>query len=121
MSCAEGQGMPSGGMHIIQSFIGCIATLINGSALDIYVAAAYRDLTGICNGKSWVKALRFSGCAVGTVEVLLVFRTEDIRGNRRVPGCCSSTSYGQALGGQLSPADSSFTNLNAQKARVTTT
>ena len=45
-------------MHIIQSFIGCIAKLMNGSALDIYVAAAYRCLTGIFNGKSWVKALR---------------------------------------------------------------
>ena len=45
-------------MHIIQSFIGCIAKLMNGSALDIYVAAAYRGLTGIFNGKSWVKALR---------------------------------------------------------------
>ena len=31
---------------------------MNGSALDIYVAAAYRGLTGIFNGKSWVKALR---------------------------------------------------------------
>ena len=50
----------------------------------------------------------FSGCVGGTVEALLVLRTEDIRGNRRVPGCCSSTSYGQALGGQLSPADSHY-------------
>ena len=47
-----------GGMNIIQSCIGCIAKLMNGSALDIYVAAAYRGLTGIFNGKSWVKALR---------------------------------------------------------------
>ena len=108
-------------MHIIQLFIGFIAKLMNGSALDIYVAAAYRYLTGIFNGKSWVKALRFSSCVGGTVEVLLVFRTEVIRGNRRVPGCCSSTSYGQALGGQRSPADSSFTSLSAQKERVTTT
>ena len=108
-------------MHIIQLFIGFIGKLMNGSALDIYVAAAYRDLTGIFNGKSWVKALRFSSCVGGTVEVLLVFRTEDIRGNRRVPDCCSSTSYGQALGGQLSHADSSFTSLSAQKERVTTT
>ena len=46
-----------GGMHIIRLFIGCIAKLMNGSALDIYVAAAYRGLTGIFNGKSWVKAL----------------------------------------------------------------
>ena len=41
-----------GGMHIIQSFIGCIAKLMNGSALDIYVAAAYRGLTGIFNTES---------------------------------------------------------------------
>ena len=46
-----------GGMPIIQLFIGCIAKLMNGSALDIYVAAAYRGLTGIFHGKSWVKAL----------------------------------------------------------------
>ena len=30
-----------GGMHIIQSFIGCIAKLMKGSALEVYVAAAY--------------------------------------------------------------------------------
>ena len=40
----------------------------------------------------------FSGCIGGTVEALLVFRTEDIRGNGRVPGYCSSTSW-NALGG----------------------
>ena len=48
-----------GDMHIIQLFIGCIAKLMNGSALDIYVAPAYRGLTGLFNGKSWVKALRY--------------------------------------------------------------
>ena len=46
-------------MHTTQSFIGCIAKLMKGSALDIYVAAAYRGLTGIFNEKSWVKALRY--------------------------------------------------------------
>ena len=30
-----------GGMHIIQSFCACIANLMKGSALEIYVAAAY--------------------------------------------------------------------------------
>jgi len=30
-----------GGMHIIQSFVGCIAKLMKGSALEVYVAAAY--------------------------------------------------------------------------------
>ena len=69
-----------GGMHIIQSFIGCLAKLMNGSALDIYVAAGYRGLTGIFNGKSCLgESLEvFSGCVGGTVEALLVFRTEDI-------------------------------------------
>jgi hypothetical protein len=51
-----------GGMHIIQSFIGCIAKLMKGSGLSVYVAAAYCGLTGICNGKSRLKAMRtFSG------------------------------------------------------------
>ena len=36
-----------GGMHIIQSFIGCIAKLMKGSALEVYVAAAYGGLTGM--------------------------------------------------------------------------
>lgn len=36
-----------GGMHIIQSFISCIAKLMRGSALEEYVAAAYRGLTGM--------------------------------------------------------------------------
>ena len=47
-----------GGMHIIQSFIGCIAKLMNRSALYVYVAAAYRGMTGIFKGKSWMKAMR---------------------------------------------------------------
>ena len=81
-----------GGIHIIQLCIGCIAKLMNGSALDTYVATAYRGLTGIFNGKSWVKALSYVRACRDTVEALLFSRTEDIRGNRRVPGCCSSTS-----------------------------
>ena len=36
-----------GGMHIIQSFIGCIAKLMKVSALEVYVAAAYGGLTGM--------------------------------------------------------------------------
>ncbi len=36
-----------GGMHIIQSFIGCIAKLMKGSSLEVYVAAAYGGLTGM--------------------------------------------------------------------------
>ena len=49
---------------------------------------------GYCLGESHE---HFSGCIGGTVEARLVFKTEDIRENRRIPGCCSSTSYGQAL------------------------
>ncbi len=47
-----------GGMHIIQSFIRCITKLMQCSALEVYVAIAYRGLTGIFKGKSWVKAMR---------------------------------------------------------------
>ena len=36
-----------GGRHIIQSFIGCIAKLMKGSGLEVYVAAAYVGLTGM--------------------------------------------------------------------------
>lgn len=35
-----------GGMHIIQSFIGCITKLMKNSGLEVYVAAAYGGLTG---------------------------------------------------------------------------
>ena len=59
----------------------------------------------------------FSGSVDCTVEALLVFRTEYIRGNRRVPGCCSSTSYGQALGGQHSPAGSPHSPVWARRNR----
>ncbi|KAL5020004.1 hypothetical protein ScPMuIL_002896 [Solemya velum] len=47
-----------GGMHVVQSFLSCIGKLMNGSGLEAYVSAAYGGLTGIFNGKSWVKALR---------------------------------------------------------------
>ena len=46
------------GMHIIQSFLSCISKLMKGSGLETYVAAAYGGLTGIFNGKSWVKAIQ---------------------------------------------------------------
>ena len=35
-----------GGMHIIQSFIGCISKLMSNSGLEVYVASAYGGLTG---------------------------------------------------------------------------
>ena len=81
-----------GGMHIIQSFLGCIAKLMRGSGLKEYISAAYGGLTGqfqrltllytcqvdnffagILNGKSSVKAMRsFRGVAaeifIGWVE-----------------------------------------------------
>ena len=46
------------GIHIIQSFISCIANVMEGSGLNVYVTAAYGRLNGIFNSKSWVKALR---------------------------------------------------------------
>ncbi len=39
-----------GGMHIIQSFIGCIGKLMKNSGLEVYVAAAYGGLTGKFDG-----------------------------------------------------------------------
>ena len=45
----------------------------------------------------------FSGYIDSTVEALPVFRTEDIRGNRIVAGCCSSTSYGHLVDNFLLP------------------
>ena len=36
-----------GGMHVLQSFVGCIAKLMKSSGLEVYVAAAYAGLTGI--------------------------------------------------------------------------
>ena len=38
-----------GGMHVIQSFVGCIAKLMmfmKSSGIEVYVAAAYAGLTG---------------------------------------------------------------------------
>ena len=71
-----------GGMHIIQSFVGCITKLMNGSGLRQYIAAAYGGLTGIFNGKSWVKALRaFCGVSAGLFKAIPVNRTKDIRAN----------------------------------------
>ena len=60
-----------GGMHFIQSFVGCIGKLMKGSGLESYVAAAYGGLTGIFNGKSWVKAMR----AFRSVSVALLKRS----------------------------------------------
>ena len=47
-----------GAMHIIMSYLGCIGNLMKGSGLDILVAASFGGLTGIMNGKAWVRAMR---------------------------------------------------------------
>ena len=61
-----------GGMHIIQSFLGCIGTLMKGSGLEWYITKAYGGLTGIFNGKSWVKAMRaFRSVAAALLQRLL--------------------------------------------------
>ena len=61
-----------GGMHIIQSFVSCIAKLMKGSALEVYVAAAYGGLKGIFNGKSWVKAMQaFRGVSTALLKRFL--------------------------------------------------
>ncbi|KAH3868279.1 hypothetical protein DPMN_031422 [Dreissena polymorpha] len=58
-----------GGMHIIQLFLSCIGKLMKGSALECYVDAEYGGLTGICNGKAWVKAMRaYRGVAVALLK-----------------------------------------------------
>lgn len=47
-----------GAMHILMSFLGCIGQLMKGSGLDVLIGAAFCGLTGIMNGKSWVRAMR---------------------------------------------------------------
>ena len=47
-----------GAMHIVQSFCGCIGSLMKGSGVDVLISAAFGGLTGILNGKSWVRAMR---------------------------------------------------------------
>ncbi|MCG7883058.1 MAG: hypothetical protein JAY96_15870 [Candidatus Thiodiazotropha endolucinida] len=61
-----------GGMKIIQSFLGRVGTLMKGSGLEWYITKAYGGLTGIFNGKSWVKAMRaFRGVAAALLQRLL--------------------------------------------------
>ena len=47
-----------GAMHIVQSFCGCIGSLMKWSGVDVLISAAFGGLTGILNGKSWVRAMR---------------------------------------------------------------
>ena len=51
-----------GGMHIIQSLIGCITKLMKNSGLEVYVAAAYGGLTG--------KYIRFTITANDYMQIL---------------------------------------------------
>ena len=61
-----------GGMHIIQSFLGCIGTLMKGSAQEFYISAAYGGIPCIFNGKSWVKVMRaFRGVAATLLQRFL--------------------------------------------------
>lgn len=46
------------GMHIMQSFIACIAKLMKRWGLGVCGAAAFKGLNGIFNGTSWVKEMR---------------------------------------------------------------
>ena len=68
-----------GGMHIIQSFLGCIGTLMKGSALELYNIAAYWGIPDIFSGKSWVKAMKaFRGVAAALLQRFLSIWTKDI-------------------------------------------
>lgn len=54
------------------SFIGSNAKLTKGSGLDVYVASAYGGLTGIFNGKRWMKAMRaFRGVSAALMKRFL--------------------------------------------------
>ena len=64
-----------GGMHIIMSYVSGIGKLMEGSGLDVYVGAAYGSLTGIFNGKVWVKSLRaFRDVVAGQLKSFLSTR-----------------------------------------------
>ena len=44
-------------MHALMSFLGCIATLMKASGVDILIGAAFAGMTSIVNGKAWANAL----------------------------------------------------------------
>ncbi len=46
-----------GAMHTIMSLMGCIGNLMKGSGLDVLVGAAFKHLSSIMSGKSWVMSL----------------------------------------------------------------
>lgn len=47
-----------GVMHIIMSACGAIGKLNKGSGVEVLISASFGGLTGIMNGKSWVRAMR---------------------------------------------------------------
>ena len=111
-----------GGMHIIQSFIGCITKLMNGSALDIYVAAAYRGLTGIFNGKSCAKALRsFRAVSAALLKRFLSSGPKTFEEIDEYLAVARLHPTDRHWVDTFSCRLSSFTSLSAQKERVTTT
>ena len=47
-----------GVMHIIMSACGAIGKLNRGSGVEVLISASFGGLTGIMNGKNWVRAMR---------------------------------------------------------------
>ena len=47
-----------GAMHIITSILGCIATLVKGSGMDVLIGAAFGSMNGIIKCVAWVRAMR---------------------------------------------------------------
>ena len=45
-------------MHAVQSFCSCIGKLLRGSEIEALVCSEFGGLTGIINGKSWVRSMR---------------------------------------------------------------
>ena len=90
---------------------------MNGSALDIYVAAAYRGLTGIFNGK--LRSFRAVSAALLKHFLSSGPKTfEEIDEYVAVAHLHPTGRHGWT---PFSCRLSSFTSLSAQKDRVTTT
>ena len=52
---------------------------MKGSALELYIIAAYGGIPGIFSGKSWVKAMEaFRGVAAALLQRFLSIWTKDI-------------------------------------------
>ena len=48
-----------GGMHALQSFIGCLGTLMAGSGIVELCSPTFKGNPNMMNGKSWPKSVRF--------------------------------------------------------------